>query len=295
MPAPRLLRIAANVVCRDDAGRLLLARRIGPEGPQWTMPGGGLEFGEHPQVAALRELAEETGYDGQVEALLGVDAEHFSGMHGADMHAVRVVYRGRVVGGALHHEVGGTTDQAAWIPPAELDCLDAVSLVRASIHLDELPGVPVGPVAADPATRSARPRAARVAAYAIVRDDAGAVLLVRARSGTTWAGSWFLPGGGLVHGEQPVDAIRREILEETGLHVAVRGLSAVTSDVVDGAARNSLLWTVRLVYAADVVGGTLRPEIGGSTDRVEWVGLDELGGLPLMPFVRETLDVGPHS
>ncbi len=52
----------------------------------------------------------------------------------------------------------------------------------------------------------------RPGAYAlIVRDDK--VLIVEEESG------WFLPGGGLEVGESPVEALHRELLEETGYHI----------------------------------------------------------------------------
>ena len=38
----------------------------------WTLPGGGLDFGEDPEAGALRELGEETGLEGEVRGLLGV-------------------------------------------------------------------------------------------------------------------------------------------------------------------------------------------------------------------------------
>ena len=63
-PAERVTRVAAYVVALDEHGRLLLTRlneRTSRPGA-WTLPGGGVEFGEHPEVTALRELEEETGY-----------------------------------------------------------------------------------------------------------------------------------------------------------------------------------------------------------------------------------------
>jgi ADP-ribose pyrophosphatase YjhB (NUDIX family) len=54
----------------DGAGRVLLVK---PNGRGWEMPGGRVEPGEDVVQAAVREVAEETGCDVEVEALLGID------------------------------------------------------------------------------------------------------------------------------------------------------------------------------------------------------------------------------
>lgn len=53
----------ANVGCvvTDDAGRVLVLRRCGRGAGSWQFPQGGIEDGEEPRTALLRELAEETG------------------------------------------------------------------------------------------------------------------------------------------------------------------------------------------------------------------------------------------
>ncbi len=62
-----------NVVALTREGHLVLVRqeRHGVEAPTLEIPGGMVDEGEDPAVAALRELAEETGYVGRVAEPLG--------------------------------------------------------------------------------------------------------------------------------------------------------------------------------------------------------------------------------
>jgi ADP-ribose pyrophosphatase YjhB (NUDIX family) len=59
------VRRAARVILLDPDDRLLLMRYDDgpPNGRHWSTPGGGVEAGEEYPAAALRELAEETGWD----------------------------------------------------------------------------------------------------------------------------------------------------------------------------------------------------------------------------------------
>ena len=134
-------------------------------------------------------------------------------------------------------------------------------------------------------------RQQRVAVYGICEEGTGKdgrVLLVRAAPHLTVAGQWFLPGGGLDHGEDPVDGLRREFREETGLAITVGPLLGILSDVFtlpDGAS----LHTLRIVYAVDGHSGELRDEVDGSSDIARWVPLDQALDLPLRPYVLRAL------
>jgi 8-oxo-dGTP pyrophosphatase MutT (NUDIX family) len=128
----------------------------------------------------------------------------------------------------------------------------------------------------------------RVAVYGVCEDPVGNVLLVRAAAYLTVAGRWFLPGGGIDHGEDPTAALRREFVEETGLDVEIGAIRGVLSDVFilpDGTS----LHTVRIIHAIDSYSGTLRDEEGGSSDAARWVGPDELGAIPLAPYAERAL------
>jgi 8-oxo-dGTP diphosphatase len=134
-------------------------------------------------------------------------------------------------------------------------------------------------------------RRQRVAVYGICQEGRGPearVLLVRAAPFLTVAGRWFLPGGGLEHGEDPPTALRRECEEETGLQVVVGDLRGVLSDLID-LPDGSSLHTVRIVYAVGSFAGDLRDESQGSSDQARWFGIDRAFDLPLMPYVRRAL------
>jgi 8-oxo-dGTP diphosphatase len=128
----------------------------------------------------------------------------------------------------------------------------------------------------------------RIGAYAVCRDG-DRVLLSRASATDTLPGMWYLPGGGVEQGEHPVDAVVREVAEETGLAVEITGLRDAVSDVLELPGR--LTHTDRLIFDVAVTGGELRDEVGGSTDRAEWVPVDRLGALRLMPYAAAALGV----
>jgi 8-oxo-dGTP diphosphatase len=118
---------------------------------------------------------------------------------------------------------------------------------------------------------------------AVVTDEAGRIAVVRRRNAPS-AGRWSLPGGRVEPGEALVEAVRREVLEETGLVVDVHGLIGrvdiphgdVTYDVSD--------------YAA-TVQGTPTPLVSGD-DAVDarWVTHAELADLDTSPGLLDTLE-----
>jgi len=138
--APGRTRLGAYSICLDDQGRILLARlsAIEVDVGAWTLPGGGIDFGEHPDAAAVRELKEETGLDGEIEELAGIfshvyGSSRFAG--GGDLHFIGIVYRMRIVGGDMRDEIDGSTDTSAWFAPQDLAGIRLVELAEYAVGL----------------------------------------------------------------------------------------------------------------------------------------------------------------
>ncbi|MCK8676811.1 NUDIX hydrolase [Streptomyces lichenis] len=132
-------RVGAYAVCVED-GRILLARWVDRSGArEWTLPGGGVEHGEDPYDAVLREVAEETGHTAEVTALLGVGSRTRRTPRRLrrpfELHGVSLYYEARITGGTLRPEVGGSTDLAAWRPLTEVPALTRVPMVDTALRL----------------------------------------------------------------------------------------------------------------------------------------------------------------
>ncbi|MFE4617041.1 MULTISPECIES: NUDIX hydrolase [Streptomyces] len=116
----------------------------------------------------------------------------------------------------------------------------------------------------------------RVSAYAIaVEDDRLLLIRLSDASPVFTPGLWHMPGGGIDPGEQPVEALARELREETGLELAdARLLDARTYAV----RRDGVSWSLTaLFYVVALKGGVPAvSEIDGSTDAVAWIPLADL-------------------
>lgn len=288
---PIVQRVAAYaVILRDE--RILLSRLSArlTDGELWTLPGGGLDHGEDPRDAVVREVLEETGLEVQIGETARVFSMHapnaWRGGRRVDVHALRIVYDGWVPVDAPEPrvvEVDGSTAEAAWLPVADVlgGTVPVVSLVREALA-------------------SHRPhRRQRVAAYALAtrRGPAGEeVLLTRISARGHHSGSWALPGGGVDHGESPRDALTREVQEETGLSATVGELLEVDDVAFAGTApsgRHEDFHAIHLIFATSVPDGA-EPQVleqGGTTDAAAWVARADVedGSVPTLEVVRRAL------
>ena len=133
------VRVGAYAVIVRD-GDLLLTHWNENGRTGWTLPGGGLEDYETAEQAMVREVREETGFEAEPRTLLGVDSLFLDPadriVPGAGpLHALRVVYLARIVGGTLTDEVGGSSDEARWVPLDAVGELPTLSLVPTAVDM----------------------------------------------------------------------------------------------------------------------------------------------------------------
>jgi len=135
--AVRVQRLAAYAIVVADAALLLtmLSVRTNAAG-QWSLPGGGVDTGEAPEAALVREVHEETGQRVTVGDYLGCVDGHWVGRapdgEAQDFHAVRLVYRAHCPEPSepVVHDIGGTTSEARWVPLAGLAALPVTATWR---------------------------------------------------------------------------------------------------------------------------------------------------------------------
>lgn len=96
------IRLRAAIVVIEN-GRILLVPHFDTDaGPvQWVIPGGGVEFGEHAETAAIREFQEETGYSAVCDRLLTV---YENIVPARPWHSVTLFYAGHIIGGQVREE-----------------------------------------------------------------------------------------------------------------------------------------------------------------------------------------------
>lgn len=133
------MRVAAYAVV-ERRNKLLLTHWRRGHLHGWTLPGGGLEPGEDPRDAVIREILEETGLEARVGKLLGVDSrvmvrEEVPEGKEPELHTIRIVYRATAKDGPLRHEVDGSSDEARWVPIREVRALRTLSLVQTGIRM----------------------------------------------------------------------------------------------------------------------------------------------------------------
>jgi ADP-ribose pyrophosphatase YjhB (NUDIX family) len=167
---------------------------------------------------------------------------------------------------------------------------------RAGIRGAFAHGAPGAPLDTEPGYRRLRPlvgtgTVVTPAAAALIRDEAGRVLLMR-RCDT---GRWVLPGGAVELGERVDTALVREVEEEVGLEVVPVELVAVISgpELQMAFPNGDRIQAVTAFFTCRVAGGTPEPD-GVEAAEVRFFGRGELPRGPgWMARLRRYLDAVP--
>ncbi len=134
--------VGAYGFCRDPKGRLLLARLSESEAAdagRWTLPGGGVQWGEHPEQAVRREMEEETGLTNlEIRAILKIYSQTYN--HNPEnqlppLHHVGIVYLVETSTYQVKNESGGTTDLCQWLNEDKARALPLTTLGEFGVNL----------------------------------------------------------------------------------------------------------------------------------------------------------------
>ncbi len=139
MPKVQTTRIGCYAVIVKESQILLcrLSVKLQHQG-RWTLPGGGLEFGESLEVGLQREVREETGLDVIPIALLA----HQSGLWQLpekEIHSFQFLFSVEIVGGSLTHEQNGSTDCVEWVQFDSITADNSVDIVHQALGLAKRP------------------------------------------------------------------------------------------------------------------------------------------------------------
>lgn len=97
-------------------------------------------------------------------------------------------------------------------------------------------------------------------------------ILVIKRGKEPFKGHWSIPGGGLEYGERVVDAVKREVREETGLEIEIIGILNVFDALPRETGNEFSNHTVIIDYVAEWVSG--EPVAGDDAAEAEFVSFD---------------------
>ncbi|MEU5925276.1 NUDIX hydrolase [Streptomyces antimycoticus] len=111
----------------------------------------------------------------------------------------------------------------------------------------------------------------------VIVDDAGRALLIKRRDN----GKWEPPGGVLEREETIPDALQREVLEETGIKIALPA-------TLTGVYKNMTGLIVSMVFRCEAIDGT--PTTGAETRALRWVTRDEVAELADEAYAIRVLD-----
>ena len=233
--------MTASAIVTNETGQLLLIQRHDIR--TFDVPGGGLETGELPPEAAVRETLEETGL--QIRPLRLIALYHWPNEPNAYLS---FYFRGELLGGSI--QTSEETPHVAFYAPDRLPNrmlpMHRLRIRRCLAQDGKRPFWATDPMTflqkagkmvlgriLFPWQRWQRrrngqaawpePESWKMGAFTVICNEAGAVLWIK----RTDMDMWNLPGGGANEEEPPWETAVRETLEETGCTVQLTNLTGV--------------------------------------------------------------------
>lgn len=117
-----------------------------------------------------------------------------------------------------------------------------------------------------------------ISVWAFIRNSEGKYLFTRRVKTDTHGGLWDIPGGLLEHGEQPEQALQREVTEETGLKLR----NVQLSDAIAHLTSDKKWWLTFVVFTADA-DGSETITFNEEHDAYKWLTLAEALNLDSAP------------
>src|SRR3989338_7167082 len=268
------LQVGVKVLLKNKDGKYLLVKRNAkkyPEvGPRWDIVCGRIEPGSSLIENLKREIKEETNLELTEEPKL-IAAQDILRVH--EKHVVRLTYVGNSTGEVnLHDE----HTESKWFTIDEIKNLENLD-----IYFKEL------------LDKNFFTNSSISSMKAFIEDNGKILLLKKHMYGNV---RWDIPGGKVVSTESPIDALIREITEETGLSVKIikpLGVWSFHSTKIG----NQIVCTTFLCKPLDnEVDISKNPEEGYNVTGFEWVSKEEIinGNYPvnenLRKFIEEHLE-----
>lgn len=122
----------------------------------------------------------------------------------------------------------------------------------------------------------------RISVKALITDESGRFLLARESDGT-----WDMLGGGLEHNEDPINELRREIQEETGLKVT--DIQSAPKYFVTAYKPAKDVYIANIMYETQIKNLEFTPS--DECEELRYVTIDEARKLNLLPNIEKFLEV----
>ena len=140
-------------------------------------------------------------------------------------------------------------------------------------------------------------KSTHVGSYGFIIQDEKVALIKKARGG--YKGLLDIPGGGIEHDETPVEALKRELMEEAGVTVQKYKIITATSRTFQWQMEKDViedLHHIGILYQVEVLEDTVKEESDGiDSNGCNYYEIEKLHKKNLTPFAIEGLELLGYS